>query len=311
MNNGKNTDDQPAAAPARLVLPVASVREALGFYERGLGWRLLWLDAAERAALLQMTAEPGDIALLLAADADSGKQPEDATWPAAAQAAQRLIAGASFYIGVPAVADIAGHLRGQGIACVDDEDPGFLRKLLVPTPEGYTAVYWEELFPPDDELLDMYARGAAELQEALAGLPNSVLTRPEAPGKWSIAAHVLHVVDLELVAVHKLKFALAESGRAYTGNAFSPDDWSAGLDYGSRSPQAELRLLGALRDHVLGLCRSLPGALQRTVVSAGRVETAAGLLKAMAGHSAHHLRAIRRIRAGLDRQPDSDSGLDG
>ncbi|MCD1258776.1 DinB family protein [Paenibacillus athensensis] len=303
MDEGRAAAGKQTVAQARLVLPVASMSEALRFYEGGLGWQRVWLAADEQAALLRMTEEPGDLALLQVEQALQAAGREDASGAASAQA-QRLTAGASFYISVPSVAEQAAQLRQRGVALAEDEEPLLLRKLLVRTPEGYTVVYWEELRPSEDELLELYARGAAELQEALDSVPVELLARPEAPGKWSIAGHALHVVDLELVAVHKLKFALAEPGRTYAGNAFAPDVWSAGLDYSGRSPQAELRLLAALRDHVLGLCRSLPGALQRSVVSGGRVETAAGLLKAMAGHSAHHLRAIRRIRAGFAGRPD-------
>ncbi|WP_369009671.1 DinB family protein, partial [Lysinibacillus sp. GbtcB16] len=71
----------------------------------------------------------------------------------------------------------------------------------------------------------MYAAGAGELEESVAGLTAEQLGLALEPGKWSIREQVLHVVDLEQVAIHKVKFALAEPGRTFQGNSFSQDDW--------------------------------------------------------------------------------------
>ena len=77
----------------------------------------------------------------------------------------------------------------------------------------------------------MFEVGATELESAIAELSESQLSLKEHPDKWSIREHVLHVIDLELVAMHKVKFALAEPGRMYQGNSFQPDDWQQGLAY--------------------------------------------------------------------------------
>ncbi|WNR45032.1 DinB family protein [Paenibacillus roseipurpureus] len=174
--------------------------------------------------------------------------------------------------------------------------PGHIRELKVPTEDGYTLVYWEELFPSHDEILDMFGSGAGELERSIRDLSEARLSLSEHPGKWSIREHVLHVVDLELVTMHKVKFALAEPGRTYQGNAFQPDDWQLGLAYSERTIADEVLLFRAARQHVLGLCKHLPGAMSRTIRTPHREESVAQLLKMMGGHASHHVRAIHRIR---------------
>ena len=145
--------------------------------------------------------------------------------------------------------------------------------------------------------MKMYADGIDELECAVDGLSEEQLNVTEAPGKWSIREQVLHLIDLELITIHKVKFALAESGRTYQGNPFSQDDWSISLHYSTRPITYEVQLFRSLRQHILGLCEYLPSALDRTVITTNnREESVARLLKMMAGHARHHVRAVERIR---------------
>ncbi|MDO3681810.1 DinB family protein [Paenibacillus ehimensis] len=181
---------------------------------------------------------------------------------------------------------------------LDETEPGCWRTVTITTPEGYRAAYWQELFPSDEETLALFAAGPDRLEAALAGLGEAGLDLARAPGTWSIREQVLHVVDLELAALHKLKFALAgpERGRVYNGNGFSQDAWAAGMRYAARPVRAEAALFRLLREHVLCVCEHTPGALARSVIASGREETAGRLMKMMAGHANVHIRRIGEIR---------------
>ncbi|MNV97483.1 hypothetical protein D3C71_1926090 [compost metagenome] len=56
-------------------------------------------------------------------------------------------------------------------------------------------------------------------------------------------------------------------------------------------------MFALLRKHIMGMCSSLPNALERQVHSSGKIETVEQLLKKMAGHVNHHIRTIREIRS--------------
>ncbi|OCT16060.1 hypothetical protein A8709_10615 [Paenibacillus pectinilyticus] len=289
---------------ARILLRVDNVLDSLSFYIDQLGWELQELADEKGAALLRIGGVQ-DEAVLVSPSGESGAVERDED-PIASYLNRWLQPnhttppkGSLVYIGIDSVAEMETSLRAIGcrMPMQNFEEPGHIRELHVPTDDGYTMVYWEELFPSHAEIMAMYETGVSELEKAIAGLSETELSCTEKPGKWSIREHVLHLIDLELVAMHKVKFALAEPGRMYQGNAFKPDDWQSGLQYAYRPIATEVMLFRATRAHIIGLCKHLPDALERTVRTTNREETVAQLLKMMAGHANHHVRAVNRIRA--------------
>lgn len=283
---------------ARLLLRVENLRESLAFYIDQLGWELLELVEESDAALLRIGGTQ-DEAVLLHTDESQALSHVQATlnrWLLQNYMTPRP--EGLVYVGVASVADMERSLRSKGCcaALTSREEPGHIRELLVPTIDGYTLVFWEELYPTHDEILVLYEAGVDDLEKAIAGLSDEQLSYTEIPGKWSIREHVLHLIDLELIAMHKVKFALAEPGRMYQGNAFQPDDWQQSLQYAKRQIATEVQLFRATRQHIIGLCRYLPDALGRTVRTPSREETVAQLLKMIGGHAKHHMRAVERIR---------------
>ncbi|MFC5450695.1 DinB family protein [Paenibacillus aestuarii] len=274
---------------AKLLLQVDNLQAALAFYAVNLQWEKVFEDPSGQAVMLQ--AAPDYYVMLKA----SGGRLNLSSW--LSKQAHCPKPGGLVYMRAASVADVQRDLQERGFGPLyDEDDAGAIRKLFVPATDGYTIVYWEELFQTDEETLAIYASGAEEFIDSLKEATGEDLDAAEAPGKWSIRQHVLHVIDLELVTIHKVKFALAEPGRLYQGNAFSQDDWCAGLDYANRPIDAELAMFRAMRQHIVGLCKHLPQALQRTVVTSTREESVARLLSMMSGHAAHHQRAIARIR---------------
>ncbi|NEW08089.1 hypothetical protein GK047_18980 [Paenibacillus sp. SYP-B3998] len=309
---------------AKLLIRVPDLQVAMAFYVTRLGWievdtraagnaeranradradkadrtdRTDRTDRAHRAVMLR--AVPDYLVVVIEMnvnDMEDNLQLDFSDWllPQAHHPEQ----GDYIYIGVNCLKEVKQALCERGFwELREEEDAGCIRKLFVPTPEGFTIIYWEELFPTDEDILATYTKGAEDMDLAVAGLSETELDAVEAWGKWSIRQQVLHVIDLELVTIHKVKFALAESGRAYQGNSFSQDDWCAGLDYISRPIGPELAMFRAVRQHIIGLCKHLPAAMQCTVKTSNGEESVGRLLKMMSSHATQHVRAIRRIRA--------------
>ncbi|WP_217635268.1 DinB family protein [Paenibacillus sp. yr247] len=292
---GKKTMDH---GKAKLLLQVDNLQASMSFYTKQLGWELVETEASGHAALLRILINYEVV--LIQRDQLIKQEPEWQAshlshWLQPKPACPQI--GDLVYIGVTSVNEVEKSLQKNGCSGLrKEEETGHIRKIFVPTIDGYTFVYWEELLASNDEIVEMYADGADELECALDGLSDEQLNLTEAPGKWSIREQVLHLIDLELVTIHKVKFALAEPGRSYQGNSFSQDDWSVGLHYQSRPIKNEVQLFRALRQHILGMCEHLPDALGRTVITKDREESVAKLLKMMAGHAKHHIRTVERIR---------------
>lgn len=62
----------------------------------------------------------------------------------------------------------------------------------------------------------------------------------------------------EATSLALAKFALAEPGRTFQGNAYDPDLWAKGLDYAGRSIQAEVALFHAIRSRMMRTMRICP-----------------------------------------------------
>ncbi|MZQ82415.1 hypothetical protein GQF01_09875 [Paenibacillus sp. 5J-6] len=284
---------------AKLLLQVDDLQASIAFYTKQLGWELLERAASGPVALLRITTDY-DVVLIQQKEPSAQLVTEEQTellvgWLQSKHTSPKK--GDLIYVGVTSVNAVELNLQAKG--CKElrkEENPGHIRKLFVSDINGHTFVYWEELAATHAEIVEMYEAGTDELENAIAGLTEEQLSFAQAPGKWSIREQTLHLIDLELVTLHKVKFALAEPGRSYQGNSFSQDDWSAGLDYRNRPIHAEVQLFRAMRQHILGLCEHLPNALERTVTSKNREESVAQLLKMMAGHANHHIRAVNQIR---------------
>jgi hypothetical protein len=274
---------------AKLHLQVKRLSNSVTYFAQYLGWTLV--EEMDDAVL--MSIQPGFLVLLTEMKHDISNIP--AEWIDTALHSPK--SGDSFYIGVTSIQKTLSSLLQYGIRNYTiEEDPGFICNLIVPVIDGYTAVYWEELFLTNDEILQLYTQGPRELEQAIEGLSEENLDASLSLGKWSIRQNVLHLVDMELVTIHKLKFALAESGREYIGNSFSQDAWSDGLDYKIRSIGTEVELFKGVRKHIVQMCKQLPDAMDRFVVASGKHETAGRLMKMMHGHLRHHLGTITKIR---------------
>jgi hypothetical protein len=156
----------------------------------------------------------------------------------------------------------------------------------------------------DRDPLAVQAKLAAELRAAVAGLGEEELSRPEAPGKWSILDVVRHLADSEVVIGWRLRLVLAEDRPNITG--FDQDAWSAHLRALYPGVESMIEQIALLRQGHVELLRSLtPAQWERVGLHTERgPESVALMVRLYAGHDLAHLRQIARIRGGLGRPSD-------
>lgn len=273
---------------AKLHLRVSDLEASTAFYRDTLGWTVEWFRPEQGLARVQ--APQGLIAIFT-----TEPHAEIQGWMDVAYDEPRP--GQRVYLGGDKLLELREELARRGVAgVVWQEDPGYGRTLLVPDPDGYLIGLWEELTMPDGDILAYYRQGPDLLESALAGLSESDLDLVRAPGKWSIRQTVLHLVDSDLTTLHRVKFALAEPGRVYRPNPYAPDIWVESTDYGHRPIGTEVALFRLVREHVLGLCEHLPGAMDRCVEQEDGKPQVREMLKMVAWHVRGHLEQIHETR---------------
>lgn len=137
---------------------------------------------------------------------------------------------------------------------------------------------------------------ASALTRRIEGLEATQVSRPEAPGKWSIAQVLQHLADSELVWGYRLRMVLAHDRPAITG--YDQDLWATRLHYADADPRQAIHDFSVLRQANLRLlARASDSDLTRVGVHAERgEESVAHLIRLYAGHDILHLRQIARIR---------------
>lgn len=283
----------PVAGPKpQAALRVADLNRSLAFYQTALGAALDLRDDGLGVAQVRV---PDNSPMLLALPRADMK-------PYLADVHKVYGPGARVYRtgrDLPALRD---RLAAAGLDPAYRDKEWGERLLTVVDPDGYEIAFYEMVTLPDEEVLAWYEAGPDRLEAALAGLAEADLDLTRAPGKWSIRQIVLHLVDSDATSLQRIKFALAEPGRVLRGNPYDPDVWADGLDYAHRPVAAEVALFRAIRAHVGGLLRHLPGALDRAIQNeAGQATRVRTLTQMLAGHAMDHIEQIWETRRKHDR----------
>ncbi len=157
------------------------------------------------------------------------------------------------------------------------------------------------------EIAERYKAMQREAPDTLArlisGVPNELLSRGPAPGKWSVAAILAHMAEDELVSSWRYRQMLENSGTALAG--FDQDEWARLGDYESWTPREALEMFRLLREANLRMFdRLTPQEWQYYGVHAerGRI-TVEDLARHMAAHDTNHIDQVRSLLA----RPDSGS----
>ncbi len=149
------------------------------------------------------------------------------------------------------------------------------------------------------EPLPVFAKTPEDLRNAVAGLSQKQLETPEKPGKWSIAAVVQHLADVEIVLGFRYRKLLGQPGAALP--AIDQDAWADRLGYLTADVPAALEDFEAVRRANLRLLRRVtPEQLQLFGMHEERGrETLQHMIRLYAAHDCYHLYQIERIKAAL------------
>lgn len=165
------------------------------------------------------------------------------------------------------------------------------------TADAYVRALFDVL--GDQDPLDTMPRTPARLRDAVEGVPDAALRRPEAPGKWSVVQVVQHLADSELVYGYRIRMTVAHDRPAIQG--YDQDLWATSLRYDAVRLEDALADFEALRTLNLRFLRSLPEASwERVGLHAERgEESVRQLTRLMAAHDLVHLRQIERIKRAV------------
>jgi DinB superfamily len=133
------------------------------------------------------------------------------------------------------------------------------------------------------------------LREEIAVIDAARLSKPEAPGKWSVRQVLAHLADSEIVFGWRLRMALAHDRPDIQG--YDQDLWAARLHYQEAEPGQSIETFAALRRWNLRLLlHASAEELARFGVHSERgEESVAHMIRLYAGHDTLHLRQIARI----------------
>ncbi len=159
--------------------------------------------------------------------------------------------------------------------------------------------------PFDRSIIDEYERGGELLAAAVRGLsPQDLTWRPPADspaevGKWSIHEVVIHLMDSDAIAVHRMKRVIAEENPLLIG--YDENKFIASLFYDEQSADAATTIFDLGRRELAKVLRRLPDpAYDRTGVHNERGKlTLAQLVNDYVRHLDNHLTFIRAKRTKL------------
>lgn len=151
----------------------------------------------------------------------------------------------------------------------------------------------------DQELVEAYAAQSGVLAKALEGLTSTELDAHPVPGTWSVREIVLHTMDSDLIASHRMKRIIAEETPlliSYDENAFVTAGLYVGADAGLAGELFDLN-----RRQTAEILRRLPpAAFDRFGIhsQSGRVTLRDNVQKYVQ-HVRHHLKFLIEKRAML------------
>jgi uncharacterized damage-inducible protein DinB len=138
----------------------------------------------------------------------------------------------------------------------------------------------------------------ATLAQMITNVPDDILHRRPAPGKWSIVEIIAHLAEDELSSSWRYRQMIERDGVALHG--FDQELWARLGDYASWTARDALDMFRLLRlANVTLLTRLTAAEWERSGVHAERGPmTVRSLAAHMAGHDRNHIEQIKRILAG-------------
>jgi len=196
--------------------------------------------------------------------------------------------------GLPARVDPQGPISpASPRALLDFDDAEAFALIGRPAASEYAPSFAADIaLVPEEEILEVLTDQLRDAVGFLQGIPEKRAEFRYAPGKWSVAEVVGHVIDSERVyGFRALTFARGDSSPL---PGFDQDDYAREGRVAGISPSALAREFGHVRrSHLLLLERLAPSDWRRAGVANGARMTVRALAYAMAGHVRHHLGLLK------------------
>jgi hypothetical protein len=162
-----------------------------------------------------------------------------------------------------------------------------------PAPNEYAPYYGTYIAAvPDGDVLGLLATQVDQTAALLGGVPASRWGHRYAPGKWSVAEVLGHVIDVERVFAYRaLRFA---RGDATPLPGFDENAWAPLSGYDDRPLPDITAELRAVRLATVALFRGFDAEAVGRRGTANQVEfTVRSIPWIIAGHERHHVRVLR------------------
>jgi hypothetical protein len=152
-------------------------------------------------------------------------------------------------------------------------------------------------------LIEQYRTGAAEVEEALAGITDEELDRrPAEPEGWTARQVAHHLADSEAMSYTRLRRLIADDEPLIAG--YDEPAWARRLHY-DRPIEPSIAVLSAVRTASLQLLEAIDEAEWNrtgTHTESGPYSVD-GWLRIYASHPHDHAAQIREARAGSSSRP--------
>ncbi len=156
----------------------------------------------------------------------------------------------------------------------------------------------------DRALIDRYEAGAELLAPAIAGLSSAELDAHPVPGTWSVRQIVVHLLESDLAAMHRMRRIIAEDRPLLI--AYDETRMAETCFYEQEDLARVCRMFADLRHMTAGVLRRLPDAAfaragvhnQNGLVTLGR------MVEMYVGHLAHHMKFLLDKRRMLGKPID-------
>lgn len=149
------------------------------------------------------------------------------------------------------------------------------------------------------DLIDRFAAGARVPRSWIEVLSPAELNATPVPGKWSVQQVVLHVLDSDLIATHRMRRIIAEDNPLLL--AYDETRFAAALAYERADVRRACDLFALNRDFTAETLRlAPPEAFERTGVhnQRGKV-TLAQMVESYIKHLDHHAPFVVEKRTAL------------
>jgi hypothetical protein len=151
----------------------------------------------------------------------------------------------------------------------------------------------------DRSLLEKFSQGADQIRSAIKGLSPDDLQAFPVPGTWSIQQIVVHLLDSDLIATHRMKRIIAEDNPLLIG--YDETKFTKSLFYDKEPLDEVLTLFQLNRAQMSRIFKQLPdAAFERRGTHNERGTVRLGqLVEDYVGHVDHHLKFVKQKRALL------------